>query len=70
MPIALTPVETGNRFDGCRSVLIVPCRVCPGMCLAAEQGRPFMSAGNGRDPLTVHVSCMRNRNKLKLKGEQ
>ena len=61
MPIALKPVAIENQFDGCASVLIVPCQVCPKMCLAAESGRPFigMTAGDGNDPLAAHITAMR-----------
>ena len=57
MPIALKPVEIGSQFESRTSVLIVPCRVCPRMCLAVEQGRPLIdvTAGHRNDFFTKHL---------------
>lgn len=68
MPIALKPLKIENQFDGCASVLIVPCHVCPKMCLAADQGRAYMdvTAPAGQDPLSGYIAGVRET--LSAKG--
>lgn len=62
MPIALKPITITSQFDAYRSVLIVPCHVCPRMCLAAQEGKPYLDLlpGKGRDSFTAHLSGMRD----------
>jgi hypothetical protein len=61
MPIALKLLHPGNRFDAYRSVLVAPCGVCPGMCLAAESGRPYIDLLRGakQDCFTEWVGGIR-----------
>jgi hypothetical protein len=42
MPIHLDDLDVMSEVEGLRSVLIVPCNLCPGVTVAVRQGRPFM----------------------------
>jgi len=61
MPLALKLENAGNRFDKYKSVLIVPCNVCPKMCLAAEQKCPLIDAlgGPGKDCFSGYIGNIR-----------
>jgi hypothetical protein len=61
MPIALKPIEIENQFFSRTSVLIVPCQVCPKMCLAAEQKLPYidMPAGSRHDFFSGYIAGIR-----------
>jgi hypothetical protein len=62
MPLALKPKEIKTEFDGNKSVLIVACNVCPKMCLAAEQRKPYFSLlGRSKDnPLKTYLQGIRS----------
>ena len=42
MPVNLTPRDTSSELEGFDSVLIASCPVCPPMCLAMQEGKPFI----------------------------
>jgi hypothetical protein len=41
MPLHLKPLEVSSELDGCRSVLIVSCPICPPVSLATDRNMPF-----------------------------
>jgi hypothetical protein len=43
MPLALSLVPIEGQFDGCGSVMFVPCNVCPRMHFAWEHHEPLFS---------------------------
>jgi hypothetical protein len=50
MPIELKFKDTQNLFNNYKSVLIVPCNVCPKMCLSAEKKKPLINLfGSSKD---------------------
>lgn len=42
MPVNLTPRDVSSELEGCNSVLIASCPVCPPMCLAMQEEEPFI----------------------------
>jgi hypothetical protein len=42
MPFALSPISINNQFDEFSSVLIVPCNICPRMCISVIEKQPYM----------------------------
>lgn len=42
MPIHLDDLDVMSEIEGLRSVLIVPCNLCPGVTVSVRQNRPFM----------------------------
>jgi hypothetical protein len=41
MPIYLDEADISSAVDGCKSVLIVPCRFCPAASMAVRTGEPY-----------------------------
>jgi hypothetical protein len=62
MPLALKPKEIKNEFDGSKSVLIVACSVCPKMCLAAQNKKPYFSlfGGSSKNALKEYMQSLHN----------
>jgi hypothetical protein len=62
MPLALKPKEIKNEFDGSKSVLIVSCSVCPKMCLAAQNKKPYFSllGGDKQNAFKQYMQGVRN----------
>ncbi len=42
MPIYLEPRDTLADLEGCNSVLIVSCPICPPICLSMQRRQPFL----------------------------
>lgn len=42
MPIHLEDLDVAAKIEGLRSVLIVPCNMCPAVTVAANEGKPFL----------------------------
>ncbi len=61
MPILLEPSEIGNRFDAYKSVLIVPCQVCPKMCITALHNEACidLTALSGKNSFTGYIDNIR-----------
>jgi hypothetical protein len=68
MPIALTLKDPGSLFDAFKSVLVVPCGVCPKMCLAAEKSLPLIDAFSGSESDCYAAYIARMRASLSEKG--
>ena len=61
MPLAVSPVPVGNRFDRARAVLFVACNVCPRMHLAWTNREPLFrwtSVFGRADSFTKHVKTL------------
>jgi hypothetical protein len=68
MPLALKPKEIKTEFDNNKSVLIIACSVCPKMCLAAQNNKPYFSL-LGSDRENAFQEYLRGmRNQLAQKG--
>jgi hypothetical protein len=46
MPIHFDDLDVVSEVAGLRSVLIVPCNMCPAVTVAAREGRPFLQLTN------------------------
>jgi len=46
MPFYLKEIEDFPELNGCKSVLIVPCRFCPAASLAVNRNRPYIEFFN------------------------
>ncbi|MHC4559899.1 MAG: hypothetical protein ACYS80_21625 [Planctomycetota bacterium] len=42
MPFCLKEIEDFPELDGCKSVLIIPCRFCPAASLAVSRNEPYI----------------------------
>jgi len=42
MPFYLKEIENFSELNGCKSVLIVPCRFCPAASLAVNRNKPYI----------------------------
>lgn len=62
MPLSLKAKEIKNEFDNSKSVLIIACSVCPKMCLAAQNKKPYFSllGSSGQNAFKQHVLGIRN----------
>ncbi len=68
MPLALKPKEIKTEFDNNKSVLIIACGVCPKMCLAAQNIKPYFSLLGSSKENAFKEYMQGIRNKLAQNG--
>ena len=64
MPIHLDDLDVMSEIEGLRSVLIVPCNLCPGVTVAVRENRPFMRLTRSllkSAPFEEHMESLRSR---------
>ena len=64
MPLYLNEVDVASEIQGARSVLIVPCRMCPATSLAARNNRPFFEFFKTlfrSPPLEEYIKTLKSR---------
>lgn len=64
MPLYLNDVDVVSQVEGARSVLIVPCRMCPATSLAVRNNRPFFELFKSflrSPPLEEHIKKLQSR---------
>lgn len=64
MPLYLNDVDVTSELEGSRSVLIVPCRMCPATSLAVRTKRPFFEFFKTflrSPPLEEHIATVQAR---------
>ncbi len=69
MPLYLNDMDVTPEVEGARSVLIVPCRMCPATSLAVRTNRPFFELFKTflrSPPLDEHI--MRLQSQLEERG--
>lgn len=64
MPIHLDDLDVMSEIEGLRSVLIVPCNLCPGVTVAVRENRPFMRLTRSllrSSPFEEYMESLRSR---------
>ena len=64
MPLYLNDVDVASEVEGARSVLIVPCRMCPATSLAVRTNKPFFELFKTflrSPPLEEHIKTIQSR---------
>ncbi len=64
MPLYLNDVDVMSEVEGAKSVLIVPCRMCPATSLAVRNNRPFFELFKTflrSPPLEEHIKTLQSR---------
>ena len=64
MPIHLEDLDVAAKVDGLRSVLIVPCNMCPAVTVAVNEGKPFLQLFRRllrSAPFELHIKELQSR---------
>lgn len=69
MPLVMNDMDITPKLTGLRSVLIVPCNMCPAVSVAIREKKPFMQLGKGlfrSAPFHQYLQALQSR--LQEKG--
>jgi hypothetical protein len=64
MPIHLEDLDVATEVAGLRSVLIIPCNMCPAVTVAVREKKPFIRLFSNflkSDPFEQHIRALRSR---------
>jgi len=64
MPIHLEDVDVASEVAGLRSVLIVPCNMCPAVTVAVREEKPFLRLHRNplqSEPFERHIKALQSR---------
>lgn len=64
MPLHFEDADVRSELEGIRSVLIVPCRMCPAVTIAVRENRPFLQPWKSwfrSQPLERYITALQTR---------